>query len=191
MPKYYPFLVLVPGAARPKNGRSTADGIVGFVGINLTDPAKGREVLIREFQDLRHDFANAGLHLFGDYGSECLPGVFLHGEYDRSRLDEILLGMDVGIIPSIWPEAYAYVGPEMLSRGIPLIVSVAGAMTEYVIPNFNGLRFDPAKPGDLQVAMRALLTDAPLLARLSDNVRIAVREFHFSRPCRSDRAYLF
>jgi glycosyltransferase involved in cell wall biosynthesis len=37
----------------------------------------------------------------------------------------------VGIIPSIWEEAYGYVGPEFLAKGIPLIANAIGGVVEY------------------------------------------------------------
>jgi glycosyltransferase involved in cell wall biosynthesis len=78
--------------------------------------------------------------------------------------------MDVGVIPSIWAETYGYVGPEMLTRGMPLIVSSAGAMKEYVTSGFNGLVFDPDKPGNLRDCMKLVATDEILLAKLRANV---------------------
>jgi glycosyltransferase involved in cell wall biosynthesis len=149
--------------------QTARDGIIRFVALNINQVVKGSEILLREFQSLHEDKKNTELHLFGDTEDTHLPGVVRHGPYKSSELDAILSPMDVGIVPSIWPESYAYVGPEMLTRGIPLIVSTAGAMREYVIPNVNGLHFDPAVPGQLKAAMASLASDSELLKKLKFN----------------------
>lgn len=147
----------------------TAGNVIRFAALNTNQINKGGELLLHAFQSLRAEICNVELHLFGDKDGARTEGVVYHGTYDRSDLDTLLAPMDVGVIPSLWPEAYAYVGPEMLMRGIPLIVSVAGAMPEYVIPEFNGLHFDPTEPGSLRMAMRKLATDQALLNRLKSN----------------------
>lgn len=57
----------------------------------------------------------------------------------------------------------------MLTRGVPVIASTAGAMREYVIPYVNGLHFDPAVPGQLKAAMEAVASDRELLKKLKLN----------------------
>jgi glycosyltransferase involved in cell wall biosynthesis len=143
-----------------------------FVALNINQVEKGRDLLLSEFQSLHEDMKNVELHLFGDSEDRQLPGVVCHGSYKIREMDAILSRMDVGIIPSIWPESYAYVGPEMLTRGVPLIVSTAGAMQEYIIPNVNGLLFDLKVPGQLKTAMRSVANDPELLKRLKINAAI-------------------
>ncbi len=48
-----------------------------------------------------------------------------------SELDSVLDDVDVGIVPSIWEEAYGFVGPEFLAKGIPVIANAIGGMPEY------------------------------------------------------------
>ena len=62
---------------------------------------------------------------------EGYRGVEIPELYDRWDLDELLDGTDVGIMPSIWEEAYGYSGVEMLAKGIPLIANPLGGMVEY------------------------------------------------------------
>src|SRR5207249_776614 len=63
--------------------------------------------------------------------AESTPGVELRGGYRPEELDALLDEVDVGIIPSIWEEAYGYVGPELLAKGIPLIANAIGGIVEY------------------------------------------------------------
>src|SRR5205085_10825973 len=57
--------------------------------------------------------------------------VELAGVFDRSRLDEVLDEVDVGIMPSMWEEALGYTGLEMIAKGIPLIANPLGGIVEY------------------------------------------------------------
>ena len=59
------------------------------------------------------------------------------GDRDRSwfgppeELDLILDDVDVGLMPSIWEEAYGYAGVEFLAKGIPVIANAIGGMPDY------------------------------------------------------------
>lgn len=65
-------------------------------------------------------------------GIEALPGVEWVGHYAPERLESILDGVHVGVVPSIWEEAYGYVGPELLARGIPVVGNAIGGIVDYV-----------------------------------------------------------
>ena len=164
LPTYVPL-----GAVRHSVRTDMTTKKIRFVALNVNQLEKGSSVLLREFQEMRAHTNDVELHFFGNVAPSLIAEVFFHGAYKSTELDSILSTMDVGIIPSVWPEAYAYVGPEMLQRGIPLIVSSVGAMTEYVTHNVNGLHFDPNTPGDLARAMRSLVSDSDLLHRLRTN----------------------
>ncbi len=69
---------------------------------------------------------------------ERSPAVRLEGPYDPSTLNELLEGVDVGIVPSVWEEAYAYVGVEFLAKGIPVIGNARGGITDYIQPGDTG-----------------------------------------------------
>ena len=149
--------------------------VVRFAALNVNQPVKGRALLLAEFQALRHEVPNVELHLFGEAADPHLPGVIAHGPYQLSQLDQLLRPMDAGVIPSLWAESYGSIGPEMLTRGLPLTVSTTGAMPEYVTPRLNGLLFDPAVPGQLKQAMQSLATNPALLQTLKANAPLSTR----------------
>jgi glycosyltransferase involved in cell wall biosynthesis len=62
---------------------------------------------------------------------EADPSVEVRGMYAPEGLDTLLDEVDVGIMPSIWEEAFAYTGLEMIAKGIPLIANPLGGMVEY------------------------------------------------------------
>jgi glycosyltransferase involved in cell wall biosynthesis len=116
------------------------------------------------------------LHLYGPEGADS-PGIRRFGKYDESDLDRIIATADFGILPSIWPEAYGYVGPEMLSRGLPVLASNIGAMPDYVTDGENGLLFDPAAPDGLEAAIRRLITEPGLSMRLWQQAATGERRY--------------
>ena len=154
-----------PRAVRGAN----ANQPIRFVSLNVSEVSKGRDLLLREFAELRKEMNSVELHIYGGPKVDQ-PGVISCKGYTTADLESISASMDVGVIPSIWAETYGYVGPEMLTRGMPLIVSSAGAMKEYVTSGFNGLVFDPDKPGNLRDCMKLVATDEILLAKLRANV---------------------
>jgi glycosyltransferase involved in cell wall biosynthesis len=64
---------------------------------------------------------------------EADPAVELRGQYERDELDGLLDEVDVGIMPSIWEEAFGYTGTEMVAKGIPLIANPLGGIVEYAL----------------------------------------------------------
>ncbi len=136
-----------------------------FLALNIVNPAKGLSLLEEAFSAIHTDHPEVELHLYG-LKEGALPGIRSFGPYDDSQLDRIIASADFGILPSIWPEAFGYVGPEMLSRGLPVIASNRGAMPDYVIDGMNGLLFDPAVPQALETCLRRLVNDARLCQSL-------------------------
>jgi len=80
-----------------------------------------------------------GLRIFGTVPGSDVPeledyeGVELRGPYRREQLDALLDEVDVGIMPSIWEEAFGYSGLEMIAKAIPLIANPLGGMVEYAL----------------------------------------------------------
>ena len=60
-----------------------------------------------------------------------LPGIEIRRAFRPAALDEILDEVDVGLMPSVWEEAYGYAGVEFLAKGIPVIANAIGGMPDY------------------------------------------------------------
>jgi glycosyltransferase involved in cell wall biosynthesis len=60
-----------------------------------------------------------------------VPGIEIGHHFSPGALDEILDGVDVGLMPSVWEEAYGYAGVEFLAKGIPVIANAIGGMPDY------------------------------------------------------------
>lgn len=61
-----------------------------------------------------------------------LGAIELGAPFAPSELDAMLDGVDVGLMPSVWEEAYGYAGIEFLAKGIPVIGNAIGGITDYV-----------------------------------------------------------
>ncbi len=94
------------------------------------------------------------------------PSVTLHGPYAPEDLDRLLDGPDIGILPSIWDETHGFVGIEMLAKGLPVIGSALGGITEYVIPGITGWLNSSATGAELAEIMIAAIEDSATVERL-------------------------
>jgi glycosyltransferase involved in cell wall biosynthesis len=125
---------IAPRAPR-ETGRLTFVTPGGFIG-----PSKGSELMI-ETLELLHAAGYGGsfdLLVLGPVHPDVrprlpeFPEVQPAGEYDRWELDRLLAGADVGIMPSMWEEAYGFAGLELLAKGIPVVANRIGGMVDYV-----------------------------------------------------------
>jgi glycosyltransferase involved in cell wall biosynthesis len=113
---------------------------VTFATLNgLMDRPKGAYVVLGALRVLRQAGLEGRFRLLA-FGSvhpavraevERYEGVELRGEYQRGQLDTLLEEADVGIMASIWEEAFGYAGVEMLAKGIPLIANPLGGIVQY------------------------------------------------------------
>jgi glycosyltransferase involved in cell wall biosynthesis len=105
----------------------------------LAAPSKGGDLLVEAVQLLREAGMAGRFRVVVDgyvvpetaarllqWPEAVVRGVFGPGEMD-ARLDDV----DVGLILSTWEEAYGYIGPEFLAKGIPLIANARGGIVDY------------------------------------------------------------
>jgi glycosyltransferase involved in cell wall biosynthesis len=82
-------------------------------------------------------------------------------------LDEV----DVGIVPSIWEEAYAYAGMEFLAKGIPVIANAIGGMPDYTRPDQTGWLNRSCSAAELAAIMRDIVENPAQVADLNRHLR--------------------
>jgi glycosyltransferase involved in cell wall biosynthesis len=99
------------------------------------------------------------------------PDVALMGNYTSDDLERALHRADVGIIPSVWEEAYAYTGPEMLACGVPVIGNARGGITDYVVPGQTGWLNATATGAELVEIVAGLVAAPEAVARLREGLR--------------------
>jgi glycosyltransferase involved in cell wall biosynthesis len=148
----------------------------GYIGQFI--PTKGVHTLLEAFGS-RDWQGQAELHLFGNQGGEGAywhrlqqienrnPGaVVFHGPFPHEKLDEILSGLDVLIVPSLWHENNPRVVQEAFASKTPVIASDVGGISEYVKHEVNGYLFQRGDSLDLQRQIRRLVEDPARLEQL-------------------------
>lgn len=91
------------------------------------------------------------------------PNVRLNGRYDSDQVDELMAGVDVVVMPSIWWENAPVVIREAIRNRRPVICSDIGGMREKIEHGRTGLHF----PVGNAPALAAVLAD---LARTPDRL---------------------
>jgi len=154
------------------------DGRVRFGYIGTWIPPKGVHVLIEAFNGIRDE--RASLHLYGhslpyegfeDYEEHLRslvrsPRIYMEGIYENRDVGEILGGLDVLVVPSIWYENSPLTIQEAMLAELPVITSDLGGMAELIEDGRNGLTFRPRDADDLRAQMERLIRDEALRERL-------------------------
>ncbi len=72
----------------------------------------------------------------------------------------------IGVVPSVWAEPLGRVAVECLAAGTPCVVSATGGLVDVVEDGVQGVHVPPGNPVALAAALRRLLADPALRARL-------------------------
>ena len=105
-------------------------------------------------EQLRAKAAEAGLHRFHFLGR-------------REDVPALLASAAVAVVPSVWAEAFGLTVVEAMAAGTPLVASAIGGIPELIRPEETGLLVPPGDPAELAEAIRRLLDDSALRARLA------------------------
>jgi glycosyltransferase involved in cell wall biosynthesis len=150
---------------------STVDG--------LSAPAKGSRLLldavriVRErggagrFRLLAHGFVDPAVAA----EAAALPEVELRGLFRPEDVDGLLDEADVGVIPSVWEEAYGFVGLEFLAKGIPLLASARGGIVDYAREGETAWLNRSVTPEELAAQMGRLIEHPREVDALAARVR--------------------
>ncbi len=164
-----------PGPVFPARRRDPLTKLrVGYVGGIYF--SKGVHVLVRAFALLRRDPVELHVHghldWFPDYASRLRDEadgspVIFHGPFDPHRIDAILSGLDLLVLPSVWYENMPITIHEAHRHGIPVVATDLGGMAEAVRDGVTGLLFPRGDERALAQAIRSLARDAALYDRLA------------------------
>ena len=158
--------------------RGLAEGLrFGYIG--TVQKHKGVHVLIEAFNHI--DDPSAELKIFGDpliapdYYAHMQrmarnPRIQFSGVFDNAEVGRVLSGIDVLVVPSIWPENSPVTIHEACLAKIPVIASSIGGIPELVQDGVNGFLFTPGDAEDLLSKMRLFTEDRSLLERLRANI---------------------
>jgi glycosyltransferase involved in cell wall biosynthesis len=148
---------------------------VGFVG-GLAKH-KGAHVLVEACRDL----PGVELHLHGDSSdrpyverlrARCAEtGATWHGAFAAGELPEVLAGLDLLCVPSLWEENAPFVIREAFAAGRPVLASDLGALPESVRDGVDGRLVAPGDVAAWRAAIGDLARDRNALRALAARVR--------------------
>ena len=159
--------------APPKT--SSARLRIGYIG-TLSRP-KGLQVLAGAFRELPPDLA-VELKIYGRSTDDpvfcqemerMLAGdnrVAFLGAFPNPQIGEVLAGLDVLVVPSIWLENTPLVISTAQAARVPVIASDLDGMSELIEHGVNGLLFPVGDQSALARCLRQLASDPAALARL-------------------------
>jgi glycosyltransferase involved in cell wall biosynthesis len=142
----------------PPVRRRSRDPTVLFVGKDWQ--RKGGELLLAAFRVVREQIPRARLQIVGTSEPAPEDGVELLGRVtDRDRLGELYAGAAVFCLPSLM-EPYANSAVEAMAHGVPVVVSDAGGVKEFVRDGECGLVVPAGDSVALSAALLRMLLDA-------------------------------
>jgi len=151
--------------------------IITFGTLNVGNRSKGLNVVLDTFINLYNKrIRNWKLIMYGGISQEFLPiisslpsNIIVHrNSYDRNLLNDMLNKIDVGIVPSIWEEAFGFVGLEFLAKGIPVIGSNIGGIPDYVREGKTGWLFEKNNSYSLQNIIINIIKKPRQIENLND-----------------------
>jgi glycosyltransferase involved in cell wall biosynthesis len=148
----------------------------GYIG-QIT-PTKGLHILISAFQAC--DVAqNAELHIYGDVEKnlgymqtlQSINGpnndlITFHGSFLHKELGQVLAGIDILVVPSLWHENNPRVIQEAYAGKTPVIASDVGGIAEYVQDGSNGFLFKRGDSADLSRQINRIISQPTIIIQL-------------------------
>jgi glycosyltransferase involved in cell wall biosynthesis len=92
------------------------------------------------------------------------------GHIDTDMLSAFYKSADLTVVPSLY-EPFGMVVLESMAMGTPTIVADTGGLSEIVVHEETGLKFEPGDPESLAGAMLRKLTDKELAERLTSDAK--------------------
>ena len=175
--------VAEPGTDAAARARGSRDGRgIQLLAVGSVVPRKGYDVLVRALEiDAAAHGADWHLYIVGALDRSVATVDALHdqiaraglgarievaGPKPREGLNDFYDHADIFVLASHY-EGYGMVLAEALARGLPIVTTTGGAAAE-TVPDRAALKVSPGDPPALQQALRRLMDDADLRARLSD-----------------------
>lgn len=153
---------------------------IGYLG--QFAPHKGVHLLLAAFRKLARHRRPCELVLHGNisntspYERRLLriarhdPAITFAGRYPNHKVGQILHGLDVIVVPSIWYENRPTVIIEAHATQTPVVAARLGGMAELIKHNENGLLFEAGSAESLTAQLQRLLEEPTLLPQLRSGI---------------------
>ncbi|MFZ0890607.1 MAG: glycosyltransferase family 4 protein [Candidatus Binataceae bacterium] len=109
------------------------------------------------------------------------PRAEILGVRPRGELWSLHKGATLFAMPSRWPEGLGLVFLEAMACGVPVIGTKSGGTPEIVLDGETGLLIERNEPEELAAAIRTLLDDSELTARLRRRGAQLAAEYDWSK----------
>ncbi len=142
---------------------------------------KGAHVLLEAFNEANRD--NLRLKIYGHYFNQTdyynrLKKIannnnkieFL-GEYRYEEMSDIMDGIDVLVVPSVWWENSPLILLRALAHKVPAIVSNLGGLTEIIKEGENGFSFEAGNPKSLAAVLKRIGDHPTILNEIKNKIR--------------------
>ncbi|MBS1799903.1 MAG: glycosyltransferase family 4 protein [Acidobacteria bacterium] len=165
-----------PPAADP--AKSYAAPRILFIGTEFT--RKGGKQLLAAFKAVREALPAATLDIVGPAQVDTLPaGATLHGHLSKAdpaqkqRLEELFRSASLFVLPSLY-EPFGIAPLEAMLYQLPVVLTNAWALGEFVTPGINGELVEKGSAEDLAEKLVVLLSDPGRLAEMGHRARETV-----------------
>jgi glycosyltransferase involved in cell wall biosynthesis len=152
----------------------------GLINVLGTNTLKGKKIILDLFAEIntadiaeRVQFVVLGNRTPEDEAIIAnYPFVDYYGKYKSKDLNAILnsLNIHVGIVPSVWEEAYGFVGIEFLAKGIPVIGNNIGGIPEYVVDGKTGWLNNSCTSSELLSIITKIVNNPTLISELNASI---------------------
>jgi glycosyltransferase involved in cell wall biosynthesis len=89
----------------------------------------------------------------------------------RTDVPELVGSATVAVVPSLWAEAFGLTVVEAMAAGVPVVASSVGGISELIDQGETGMLVPPGDASALAAALRELLDDPVLRARMGPKAR--------------------
>jgi len=175
VPRSRPFHVIPYGIAidTSRELRAPARLPIRFGYVGSISPHKGVHVAVEAMRGI--DPSQATLHIWGNAdafpaytnGMKHGAGVVFEGGFPEAEKERVFAAMDVLLVPSIGLESFGLAPREAMARGVPVIATTGGALSEMFEPGICGEFFPPGDAAALTAILRRLIEDPGIIDRWS------------------------
>ena len=166
-------------ALRPKVRRPAPGEPVVFATLaSLESEAKGARVLLDAARTVSEALGSSRFrvlvfgHVDPAFAAEAaaLDAIDVRRPYLAAEQDAILDEPHVGLVTSVWEEAYGYAGLELLAKGIPLVANPIGGIVDYAREGETAWLNDGCDAAGLAKIMASLVEHPERIGDLSERV---------------------
>lgn len=172
------------------------NSIINFVGINILGGfQKGADLMFEVFDKIdKSNFKHKlNFNILGGLDSQKY-GHLLNkydfvkylGSYEENEINTFLdkANGHIGIVPSVWEEAYGFVGIEFLAKGMPVIGNKMGGITDYVRNGETGWLNNSSTANEMFEIIESIIAEPDVINKINVQIQnckfVKSMQFHFN-----------